>query len=109
MARFGVRSGSVAFARSDEDRVNKRFERTGANPREHRWLLPCTSASDSRNSSTVIACPSVLLNETAEVESAAGAMGFRFFTQVEAFKSYVRRELCRRMGALQVATCRYKS
>jgi hypothetical protein len=41
MPRFGVRSGSVVFARSDEDPVNKRFERTGANWREHRSYLPC--------------------------------------------------------------------
>jgi len=41
MARFGVRSGSVAFARSAKHLVDKRFERTGANPCEHRWLLPC--------------------------------------------------------------------
>src|SRR5437870_1388435 len=33
MARFGVRSGSVACARSDEDAAKKRFERTGANGR----------------------------------------------------------------------------
>jgi hypothetical protein len=31
MARLGVRSGSVAFARWDEDAANNRFERTGAN------------------------------------------------------------------------------
>lgn len=35
----------------------------------------------------------LLLNETAEVETVAGAMGFRFFTDVETFQSYVRREL----------------
>src|SRR5438093_7592316 len=41
MARFGVRSGSVGFARSDEDAANKRFERTCATGREHRSHLPC--------------------------------------------------------------------
>ena len=37
MARFGVRSGSRGFARSDKDPANKRVERTGANGRE--WSL----------------------------------------------------------------------
>jgi hypothetical protein len=41
MARFGVRSGSLAFARTDEHAASKRFERTGANGCEHRWLSPC--------------------------------------------------------------------
>jgi hypothetical protein len=41
MARFGVRSGSVAFARWDDHGVNTRFERTGANGRERRSHLPC--------------------------------------------------------------------
>jgi hypothetical protein len=35
----------------------------------------------------------LLVNETAEVETVAGAMGFRFFTEVEAFQNYVRLEL----------------
>src|SRR5690348_410252 len=39
--KVGVRSGSLAFARSDQHPASKRFERTGANGREHRWLLPC--------------------------------------------------------------------
>jgi hypothetical protein len=34
MARFGVRSGAVAFARSHGTAANSRFERTGANGRE---------------------------------------------------------------------------
>jgi hypothetical protein len=38
MARFGVRSGSVAFARSKKIPANSPFERTGANARQ---LLPC--------------------------------------------------------------------
>jgi hypothetical protein len=36
MARFGVRSGSVVFARSAEHLVSKRFKRTGANARKRR-------------------------------------------------------------------------
>jgi hypothetical protein len=35
----------------------------------------------------------LLLNETTEVETAAGAMGYRFFTDVDAFRDYVRREV----------------
>jgi hypothetical protein len=34
MARIGVRSGSLAFARPIETPKNKRFERTGANRSE---------------------------------------------------------------------------
>ena len=34
MARLGVRSGSVVFARWDDDPANKRFERTDSNGRE---------------------------------------------------------------------------
>jgi hypothetical protein len=41
MARFGVRSRAVAFARPSRDPVTKPFERTGANGREHRSHLPC--------------------------------------------------------------------
>src|SRR5579862_8094877 len=41
MARLGVRSGALMFACSTEDAEIKRFERTGANGCEHRWLLPC--------------------------------------------------------------------
>ena len=39
MARFGVRSGSVAFARFDGKPRNSRFERTGANGRERSLAL----------------------------------------------------------------------
>jgi hypothetical protein len=39
MARFGVRSGSRGFARSDKDPANKRVERTGANGRERSLAL----------------------------------------------------------------------
>jgi hypothetical protein len=39
MARFGVRSGSVAFARSAEDPAIKRFERTGAHRSERSLAL----------------------------------------------------------------------
>ena len=41
MARFGVRSGAVAFARLSQHPATSGFERTGANGREHRRLLPC--------------------------------------------------------------------
>jgi hypothetical protein len=34
MARLGVRSGAVVFARLDRNRANHQFERTGANGRE---------------------------------------------------------------------------
>jgi hypothetical protein len=34
MARFGVRLGSLAFARLNENRCKQRVERTGANGRE---------------------------------------------------------------------------
>jgi hypothetical protein len=46
----------------------------------------------------------VLLNETAEVEAAAGAMGYRFFTNVEEFKEYVRREVLEEPARLEMAT-----
>jgi hypothetical protein len=39
MARFGVRSGSVTFARLHGSPANKRFERTGANGRERSLAL----------------------------------------------------------------------
>ena len=41
MARLGVRSGSLAFGRADEDAAHKRFERTDENTCERRSLLPC--------------------------------------------------------------------
>jgi hypothetical protein len=41
MARLGVRSGSLAFARQTRNLGNKRFERTGANGCDHRAHLPC--------------------------------------------------------------------
>ena len=50
MARLGVRSGSVLFARWDGDPANKRFERTGANGREHRSHLH----AEGRGSSPII-------------------------------------------------------
>jgi hypothetical protein len=34
MARFGVRSGALAFADAQEDAARERFERTGANEGE---------------------------------------------------------------------------
>jgi hypothetical protein len=39
MARFGVRSGSVAFARLHGTSANGRFERTDANGRERSLAL----------------------------------------------------------------------
>jgi len=42
MARFGVRSGSVAFARLDGSPCKKQLERTGANGRSH---LSCRSST----------------------------------------------------------------
>jgi hypothetical protein len=45
----------------------------------------------------------LLLNEGAEVETVAGAMGFRFFTSVDAFKEYVRRDILGESGEKAVA------
>jgi hypothetical protein len=39
MARFGVRSGSVSFARLEGSPANTRFERTGANGSERSLAL----------------------------------------------------------------------
>jgi hypothetical protein len=47
MARFGVRSGSLAFARSDGTGAIRRFERTGAHGREHRSHLTCRGVVSS--------------------------------------------------------------
>jgi hypothetical protein len=45
----------------------------------------------------------VLVNEPADVEAAAGAAGYRFFTDIEEFREYVRRELLGEARQLEVS------
>jgi hypothetical protein len=77
---------SVGFGRGEEN-----FELVDAESHEQLAILDLAWPSGLQEGLTDPVA--VLLNETVEVETAAGAMGFRFFTDIDGFKEYVRREV----------------